>query len=145
MAGKLHSMARKFKSIDQFGDEFEMQIDGELSNTTSYMGTILTIIFVILIATFAYSKIMVLVDMGDVTVVGSTADDYFTDDDHFDSENGFFVAAALTYYDSDTEPVQDLRYGELTIEWFGWGNDDISSAGMYDLQHQCTDEELGLV
>ena len=138
-------MARKFKSIDQFGDEFEMQIDGELSNTTSYMGTILTIIFVILIATFAYSKIMVLVDMGDVTVVGSTADDYFTDDDHFNSEKGFFVAAALTYYDSDTEPVQDLRYGKLTMEWFGWGNDDISSAAMYDLQHQCTDEELGLV
>jgi hypothetical protein len=31
------------------------------------------------------------------------------------------VAAAITEYDSNTESVEEARYGELIIEHYGWG------------------------
>ena len=42
----------------------------------------------------------------------------------FTPAEGFFVAAALTAYDSNTEIIEvPEKYGELVIEHYGWGNE----------------------
>ena len=47
----------------------------------------------------------------------------------FSPEEGFFVAAALTAYDSETEPIEIPElYGELVIEHYGWGNEGATSS-----------------
>ena len=64
----------------------------------------------------------------------------------FDSSKGFFVAAALTAYDNETEVIEDPTYGELVIEQFGWGYEESFRSESRDLDyHYCSDEELGLV
>ena len=56
-----------------------------------------------------------------------------------------FIAAALTKYDSETEPLDDPRYGDLVIEHYGWGYGDGISSGSTKLEnHSCSDLELGL-
>ena len=65
----------------------------------------------------------------------------------FTPEEGFFVAAAITAYDSETESIEvPERYGELVIEHYGWGNEGAtSSQADGKLQnHPCSDEELGI-
>ena len=60
-------------------------------------------------------------------------------------EHGLYFGAALTYYDSDPEPIEDPKYGELVISWHGWGN--TGEVGYQDIDldlHYCSDEELGL-
>ena len=42
----------------------------------------------------------------------------------FGADDGFFVAAALTAYDSNEEITEEERYGELVIEHYGWGYDE---------------------
>ena len=64
----------------------------------------------------------------------------------FSPEEGFFVAAALTAYDSETEIIEVPElYGELVIEHYGWGNGGTSSTNVDNIaNHQCSDEELGI-
>ena len=61
------------------------------------------------------------------------------------SEDGFFVAAALTDFDSNPEIVELEEYGELLIEQYGWGNSALGyEYGSNPLpNHYCSDEELG--
>ena len=58
----------------------------------------------------------------------------------------FFVAAAITNYDLDTDITEKEEYGELKIEHYGWGNAELGyEYGTTVLpNHFCSDEELGL-
>ena len=72
---------------------------------------------------------------------------YFEDHERFNTaDDDFFIAAALTHYDSNTEIVESPEYGEILIEHYGWGNEDVGySYGSHPLpNHYCSKEELGL-
>ena len=58
---------------------------------------------------------------------------------------GFFIAAALTMYDSNTDVVEEARYGELTFNHNIWGVVDkaIQDDSKPLESHFCSDEELG--
>ena len=65
---------------------------------------------------------------------------------NFDTEQGFFVAAALTEYDSNREIIEKPEYGELIIEHYGWGYEgELGSRSLSLDYHYCSDEELGFV
>ena len=81
----------------------------------SYMGALCSAIFISISAVFLYSKIMVLVNVSKVTVIPNYAEGALTFDDKFTADDGFFIAAALTKYDSETEPINEPRHGELVI------------------------------
>ena len=107
------------------------------------MGAFLSYFVLICTSIFLYDKIMVLVKGSDVTIIMNTIEGAFTDEDTFSAEQGFFFAAALTEYDSNTEIIEEARYGELIVEQYGWGDGNFE--GTRDLDyHYCTDEELGI-
>ena len=62
-------------------------------------------------------------------------------------DDKFFLAAAMTEYDSETEIIERKEYGELIIEHYGWGyTGTFGGSHSRNLSyHQCSDEELGLV
>ena len=64
-------------------------------------------------------------------------------EDKVTAEDGLFIAAALTAYDSETEPIYDPRYGDLTIETYGWSEIEVSKSVLDS--RTCSDEELGLL
>ena len=110
------------------------------------MGACLSTFSFLVTTVFLYSKVMVQHTESDITVMmnqldGAISQDFrFTADDH-----GFFVAAALTEYESNTEVIEEARYGELVFEHYGWGYDenDIAVASSELAHHYCSDEELG--
>ena len=88
-----------------------------------------------------------LLGLKDVDVIERVVESFFDDSERFSaSSDGFFVAAALTHYDSNTEILESPEYGELLLEHYGWGNEKYGySYGTTPLKnHYCTDEELGL-
>lgn len=112
----------------------------------SYMGAFCSLIFILISLAFLYSKIMVLIEVSGVTLMQNLKVATLTFDDKISAkQHGLFLAAALTPYDSTTEPIYDSRYGELIIEHYGWGNDGEISVTRRELEnHQCSEAELGL-
>ena len=102
--------------------------DGD-DSLRSYCGAFLSLILLAVTLIFAYSKAMVLYKGTDITIMGNEAEGAYTFDDTFTADDGLFLAAALTKYDSDTEIIEEKRYGELIIEQYGWGNDGGLSSG----------------
>ena len=78
--------------------------------------------------------------------MGAIVENAFDYSDKFSAEEGLFIAAAITEYDSNTEIVEEERYGELIIEHYGWGyGEGITSGSKAIDYHWCSDEELGFV
>ena len=112
----------------------------------SYMGVLLTLVLLLIMAIFIETKIEAWRDKKDVNIMGVLIENHFDFDYKFDADQGFFLAAAITAYDGDTEIVERPEYGELIIEQYGWGDDDTLASSSKPLNyHTCTDEELGFV
>ena len=99
-----------------------MKLDGPHREHKSYCGSLLTILFVTISVVFIYTKILTIVKKQDIDIMSVIEEAAISYDDKFDANDGFFVAAALTAYDSEEEIVEEERYGELVIEHYGWGN-----------------------
>ena len=98
------------------------------------MGACLSTFSFLVTAVFLYSKIMVLHTESDITVMMNQLDGAISHDFRFTAdEHGFFVAAALTEYDSNTEVIEEARYGELVFEHYGWGNENDIAVASSDL------------
>ena len=99
----------------------------------------------LVIILFTYTKVVTLVEKNDVDIMSALLEDKIDYSTKFTTQDGFFVAAALTMYDSNPEPIEEERFGELIIEHYGWGYGEGIGSGSFDLDnHSCTDEELGL-
>ena len=64
---------------------------------------------------------MVLANVSQISLVSNYVVGALNYTEKFTRDDGFLIAAALTKYDSDPEPLYDARHGELTIEYYGWG------------------------
>ena len=54
---------------------------------------------------------MVLKNASDITILQQVRDSEFTFDDQFTADDGLFLAAAFTAYDSETEIIERPEYG----------------------------------
>ena len=122
-----------------------MKLDGGIVDQKSYMGSFLTVVITLVTLVFFYTKVQVLKDKSDVDIMSALLENDISYEEKFTYQDGFFVAAALTEYDSNTTMLEEPRYGELIIEHYGWGyNDTIGSQSRNISYHFCSDEELGL-
>lgn len=109
------------------------------------MGALCSLIFIAISMIFLISKIMVLINVSRIIIMSNYQVGALTYDDHFTGDDGFFLAAALTMYDNDPEPISDPRYGEMVIEYYGWGYEgELESKKTPIETHSCSDEELGI-
>lgn len=109
---------------------------------TSYCGAISTLVLFTLLGLFCYNKVIVLSERSDVTIILNTVGNAFEDSHKFTAEDGFFVAAAITNYDTETESEEDERYGRLMFKHYAWGDGALGTTEIDS--YNCSDEELGL-
>lgn len=122
-----------------------MKLDEHRQEYLSCMGATLSILFLIILTTFCYSKGLAWSERQDVNVMGAVIENAFDYSDQFSASEGLFISAALTEYDSNEEVIEDPKYGELVIKHYGWGDsEEIGSADKLLNYHWCSDEELGL-
>ena len=109
------------KNNDIFAQQFEMRHDEGKKDLGSYAGFICTVILTLLIVSYTYQKIDVLENKKDIDILATTTQAHFSSDYIFDKDRGFNIAAAFTAYDSNPEPIDDPRYGELVFNHYYWG------------------------
>ena len=134
------------KSTDEFKENFRMKIKDETQFLTTWTGVVLTYILWAVLAIFLYAKIVAWDERKDVDIMGALVENAVHYTTKFNTEQGFFVAAALSEYGAsgDIIEVPEL-YGELAIEHYGWGYDgELRSRETALDYHYCSDEELGL-
>ena len=123
-----------------------MKLDGSERILTSYFGSCLSILTFITMATFMYTKILSLAMKHEVDIMSALEENRLDFDYKFTPQDCFFVAAALTEYDTEKNIIEEERYGELIIEHYGWGYGEGISSGSKAIEyHWCSDEELGFV
>ena len=124
-----------------------MRLDDEETEVKSYAGLICSALVLIVICTYAFLKMDVLMHNKDKDVRSVIHDQHFDRDFVFSSKNGLNLAVAFTAYDNEREWILEPAYGDLLIQSYEWGpNPD----GTYITKrtplntHVCTREELGI-
>ena len=92
-----------------------MKLDAGSDSTKSIMGSICSILLFILMTTYSYQKMDVLIARKDVDILSTTNDKHWTDDDIFSAKNGFRVAIAFTSYSNEEEWELDPTYASLSF------------------------------
>ena len=93
-----------------------MKLDGDSSQQRSFCGTFLSFLLVVLVVTFASSRLISIHTMEEDEIYSALLENEIDFNYKFGTEKGFFVAAALTMYDSDRSVTEDKSYGELVFE-----------------------------
>lgn len=63
--------------------------------------------------------------VSDISIIEVKHDYFYNDSEQFSADqNNFFFAAALTKFDKNKTITEEERYGKLTIEQYGWGNEE---------------------
>lgn len=124
----MEKVGRKFRSYDKFSagaPGIKIDFDGAGPGYKSYMGAFVSIVYIILVSVFLYSKCATLYHDTAINIKSTLVENGIHMSHVFSNEDGFFVAAAITAYDNETEPPSDLaKYGELVFQRHTWGEDD---------------------
>lgn len=110
------------------------------------MGGFLTILIAIMTLSYSFTMFNKLIDKSKADIVSFQIENAVPNDEKFSSDEGFYLAAALTEYNKDPEPTEDRRYGQLTFSHYAWNFDSSSDQinGYVPIEsHQCSDIELG--
>ena len=99
-----------------------MRLDKDSQQLSSWIGSGCSIILLLVLLTYTFQKLDVLINKKDVDLLTVAAVNALNDDAIFDATNGFGVAVALTSY-SATEPVfHDPTIGEVIFNHYKWGD-----------------------
>ena len=85
---------------------------------------------------FIYTKMLTWHGKKDVDIMSALLENEINYIERFNTEKGFFIAAAITEYDSNTEIIEKPEYGELILEHYGWGYSDGIGSGSKPLDYQ---------
>ena len=98
-----------------------MKLDGEKDNVSTVMGSICSLVLILIVCAYAYIKVDVWYNKKDVDIMSSTQKGHFGEEYVFDYEQGLNFAFAFTAYDSETENILDPSYGRITFNRYAWG------------------------
>ena len=76
-------ISEKIKGLDSFHEGFHMRLDNGKNYYGSFFGACLSVLTVVILMGFAYTKMETLVGRDDVSIIESFQDNYFSDRDMF--------------------------------------------------------------
>ena len=95
-----------------------MKLDEGSDSIKSLMGSLCSILLTIVLFTYAYQKMDVLIGRKDIDVLQTTNEMYFPDDDEFSATHGFRVAIAFTSGRLKQQWELDPTYASLELKSF---------------------------
>ena len=142
----MSSAALKLKKVDQFGSMFNMRLEDGQTSKNSIIGSLMSILFFIVLGSYTLIKFDVLYNRKrDVDVISTVNDMFYDFNDQFNHrQNGFNFAVAFSAYDNDPEPRLDPSYGKLQFNHYEWGTNNTSGRNPMKSVHTCTQKELGI-
>ena len=71
-------------SIDQFSETFSMKLDGESNEVRTFMGSLCSIVLLLVVLAYAYQKVDVYINKRDVDIMTSVQRKFYGDEYVFD-------------------------------------------------------------
>ena len=92
-AGKVKksSCSHKVKRLDGFGREFKFHLPGEVTETRSWSGLVVTFICFILIIFYSLMQMIKFAEFGEPIIMVSVRDSFLDADYKFSSDQGFLA------------------------------------------------------
>ena len=84
-----------------------MKLEGSQMYKHSHMGTVLTLILIMIITVFGYTKIKTIEEKNDVDIFSALIEGGIDYNFNFTADDGLFVAAALSSYDHSILEVEE--------------------------------------
>ena len=79
------------------------------------MGSLFTIVSLIIVIAYTYQKIDVWIEKKDVDIMSSIMNRYIDETQVFDNSQGLNLAIAFTAFDNEEEPTLDKSIGEIVF------------------------------
>ena len=79
------------------------------------MGSLFTIVSLIIVIAYTYQKIDVWIEKKDVDIMSSIMFGYIDETQVFDNSQGINLAIAFTAFDNEEEPTLDKSIGEIVF------------------------------
>ena len=83
-------------------------------------GAVCTLILAFIVFLFALYKLNVLIERSEYDVVVESFEYNFDQNNQFGLDDGFAIAAAITAYDSNENPIEDERIGTIQFYLKRW-------------------------
>ena len=118
---KRELIVEKLLDLDQFGTTFRFKLPASKDNFKTGLGSAFTILLTLLLIFYGSLQMQRLVKFEETVVTMSVRDSHYTPDDTITTEDGLKFAFAITAYDSNREPIDDPRYGQVVAKIVSWG------------------------
>ena len=79
------------------------------------MGSLFTIVSLIIVIAYTYQKIDVWIEKKDVDIMSSIMFSYIDETQVFDNSQGLNLAIAFTAFENEEEPILDKSIGEIVF------------------------------
>ena len=131
-----------------FSEGVSMKIDGGDDTIKSCMGTLCSLLLLVVIGAYAYVKLGVFLIKKEANILSAIEYLWYTDDDKFSYESGGMnIAVAFSSYNDEKEWELDPTYGELFFNSYSWGADEDGKQYKNRTRlpdHNCSRKELHL-
>ena len=91
--------AKKFRSLDIFGESYAQKLEGDETVIQSYFGSICSVLIAVMTILYALQKLDVIISKKDVDILSTVKEGFFDQDYVFSYKNRLNIAAAFTGYD----------------------------------------------
>ena len=110
--------------FDMYRQPFQFLMPDHDSAYRSVVGTILSILTLILVISYSTYKLIDLTQLNNYKIQEEKLEKYFQHNEPFTQAQGFQVAAAITSYDGSSESIEDEEIGtiKMYIKWSGEDN-----------------------
>ena len=98
-----------------------MKLDGDKEQVKTFMGSVCSIILLLIVSLYTYQKIDVYMNKLDVDIMSSVQREHFSSDYIFDYEQGLNFAIGFTAFDTETDDILDPSYGKIMFIKYEWG------------------------
>ena len=132
-------MADCFSRFDIFADVFNFEVKNRSQRVKTVLGSLISISVLCCVVIYGYLKYVVMKEYEDTSIMSSSREYYYSDNDILTDKMGFNVAFGLTEFDGKSDYIEDPDYGTLVAKYRSWGLSESAGTGVSIVsQRRCT-------
>ena len=137
-------VSEKALIIDSFGRPFEFMLPNGSKKYRSLLGSVLTLIIVLVVALYAVYKWQLLIEKDQVTVSFSKEENYFDETSILDPASRFNLAVGIYDRKNRDNLVFDESFGKLSVKMIEYSKSKSGITTTTLTTHDCTAADIAL-
>ena len=123
------SFEQKILMFDLYEKPFNFLMPDHRDRYRTILGSFLSLITFVLVMGYAGYKFGNLLDYKDYKLMKFEQENFYPMREPFGTKHGFMLAAGVSEYNGETEPIEDEEIGTVKLYKKTWDSEDISGEG----------------